>query len=102
MSRMPLLGRGFRMVSGVILLMRAEIAGTTLGVQWATMGSAPSAIGGDFPLLHEVGKVARRAGWGMESSHGSSKVCGDGRAMRPASMQRAIPLRRFAPPSPAT
>ena len=33
------------------------------------------------PLLHEVGKVARSAGWGGESRNPSRKLGNDGRAM---------------------
>ncbi len=39
------------------------------------------------PLLHEVGKVARSAGWGGESRNPSTKLGNDGRAMRPLVQQ---------------
>ena len=49
------------------------------------------------PLLHEVGKVARSAGWGVESGGSLDKVLGDGRANRPGVLARATPH-----PPPAT
>ena len=42
-------------------------------------------------LLHEVGKVARSAGWGVESGGSLDKVLGDGRANRPGVLARATP-----------
>jgi hypothetical protein len=42
-------------------------------------------------LLHEVGKVARSAGWGVESGGSLDKVLGDGRANRPGVLVRATP-----------
>ncbi len=110
MSRMPDLGRGLRVVCDVMLLMRAAIAGTALVVQRAmkvheTGRGAPglganhgvsfpaacygmhtscqAAAGGPrVPLLREAGKVARRAGRGVEGENGS---------MRRAAQQRATP-----------
>ena len=46
---------------------------------------------GECPLLREAGKVARSAGWGVESRSGSLPARSDGRAIRLPSKQRATP-----------
>ena len=43
------------------------------------------------PLLREAGKVSPKAGWGVESRYGPTKVRGDVRAIRLGSNQRATP-----------
>ena len=43
-----------------------------------------------------------KAGWGVESSSGAKRLRGDGRASRLGPKRLATPIRRYAPPSPAS
>jgi hypothetical protein len=62
-----------------------------------------AARSGGLPFSATAGKVPRSGGWGAESRYASMQVCDDGRAIRLARRSSGPhPIRRFAPPSPAS